>query len=243
MKYKLETIPVWDAVEEKSEACIFCALLEKAEKRYIDYYLGSSVMNPETRVKVNDEGFCPVHYSAMLEAEKPQSMSLIAHTHLMTSQEAILPLLRKLQKPGRGKKTKQQVKTFQSLLKSREQGCLICRGMERTLKRYLFSFVHLWNSDAEFRAAYESSGGICLHHFASLLEMAAESFSGEQRSDFISSMSSDMEQRLNTAVEDVHWMTQKYKFENVDKDWRNCRQAHRRAVHKEIGSVRIRDEG
>ena len=58
VKYQLETIPVWDGISSQSE-CFICDLMEEAQKDSISFYLGSSVMNPETRVKVNATGFCP----------------------------------------------------------------------------------------------------------------------------------------------------------------------------------------
>jgi hypothetical protein len=69
MKYKLETIPVWDALKEDSE-CLLCFLEEKIEDYYLNYYLGSSVMNRETRVKLNQKGFCSDHFRGLLGKNK-----------------------------------------------------------------------------------------------------------------------------------------------------------------------------
>ena len=86
MKYQLETIPVWDAFRADSE-CPFCLLRNKAEQRYLDYYLGNSAMNPETRVELNRTGFCPEHFSMLLKKRSPQHLGLITHTHLQDWRE------------------------------------------------------------------------------------------------------------------------------------------------------------
>ena len=57
-KYQLETIPVWDGIKSGSE-CFICDLMEQAQTDSLEFFLGSSVMNPETRVRVNSTGFCP----------------------------------------------------------------------------------------------------------------------------------------------------------------------------------------
>jgi len=301
MKYKLETIPVWDAVEqqknEMNEArekaarprCFLCRLVEDAEQRYIDYYLGSSVMNPETRVQVNSRGFCPPHYLALTKADKPQALALIAHTHLMETRKTAEPFLRRLQKlgsgsngagnpeftgpeaaekaadadssiagtwisraaslfskfsklSGRSKRKKRLIAAVRSSLKHREEGCLICESMQKTLNRYMFTFIHLWTTDSEFRRAYAESGGICLHHFPQILEMAFEVLSPVKMDAFLASMSADLEKRMDAAVEDVYWMTQLFKHEHAGKEWKQYKQAHARAVQLETGTVRILQE-
>ncbi len=48
MKIQLETIPVWDGLNSGSE-CYICDLMKEAEEDALTFYLGPSVMNPETR--------------------------------------------------------------------------------------------------------------------------------------------------------------------------------------------------
>lgn len=58
MKYRLETIPVWDACTAPSE-CPLCVLARPAGQDYPVFFLGGSVMEPEIRLPVNRTGFCP----------------------------------------------------------------------------------------------------------------------------------------------------------------------------------------
>jgi len=238
MKYKLETIPVWDALQENTE-CLICSLMEKAEKRFIDYYLGSSVMNPETRVKVNSIGFCPKHYADLVLAEKPQPMSLVAHTHLLETMEKLAPVMKKLSGVESSRKSGKHIGEMKRILLERDNGCLICESMKATLNRYAFTLVHLLGNDDEFRSAFSGSKSICLHHLPAVLEMAGDALTRDQQRGFFKEIIASVEKSLEKSVENVHWMTQMYKSENRDKDWNGCQDAHKKAVLREIGKGRI----
>lgn len=242
MKYKLETIPLWDAIEDQGSDCPFCLLMRQKEERTLDYYLGSSVMNPETRVKVNTIGFCPDHYQALSERSKPQALALIAHTHLEQTTSGLSAILSRLSSSRSRRRTSGLIKEMESYLSSRERGCLVCSSMTESLQRYLFTFVHLWDTDRNFLPAIEASNGLCLHHMQPLLKMALEVLDASRAREFFSMIESNMNRWLQSTSEDVHWMTQMYKSENSDKEWNGCEQAHRRAVNREVGRGRIRRE-
>lgn len=87
MKIQLETIPVWDAMKTGSE-CYLCDLKLQSEKDGVAFFLGPSVMNPETRVNVNEHGFCRHHFEKLIEAGKPQGLGLMAETYLETDRKA-----------------------------------------------------------------------------------------------------------------------------------------------------------
>ena len=81
IKYQLETIPVWDGIQSGSE-CFICDLMKEALDDNLRFFLGASVMNPETRVKVNSIGFCPEHTAMLVESGHPNSMAVLWETHL-----------------------------------------------------------------------------------------------------------------------------------------------------------------
>ena len=242
MKYKLETIPVWDALQESGD-CLLCHLMEAAEQRYIEYYLGASVMNPETRVRVNDTGFCPDHYRALANAGKPNSMALIAHTHLEETERRLKADLDALAAGGRAAKTGKLIERIRMTVALRDSGCLICSSKAETLKRYAYTFSHLWYHDNEFRSLFTASKGLCLHHFPAVLAMGREALKPSEVREFYSGMAGKMQHDITATLDDVHWMTQMYKSENRDKDWRGCQNAQLRAVNREIGRCRTAASG
>ncbi|MGM0432049.1 MAG: DUF6062 family protein [Spirochaetota bacterium] len=237
MKYKLETIPVWDAITSDSSICTFCSLLEDAQRRAVNYYLGSSVMNPETRIKVNSQGFCFFHYSMLAEAGKPQGAALIAHSHLLETRKQLQPVLIKLQSAN-SRTVKKQITSLQKLLEAREKGCLICDSIQRTLKRYQYTYIHLWSKEQEFRDAAANSSGVCLHHLRTLLDMALEVLNGSELVQFVSWTAANMERWLLDSEQEVHWLTQLFKSEHSGSDWTGFEQSQTRAISREVGRIR-----
>ena len=53
---KIYMIPVNDAYNEEG-GCPICRLRDKSEMNYLEYYLGPSLMEPDTRKITNKNGF------------------------------------------------------------------------------------------------------------------------------------------------------------------------------------------
>ncbi len=240
MKLELERIPVWDGVRSGSE-CYICDLMGEAERDAIAFYLGSSVMNPETRVRVNESGFCHVHWRRLITANKPQGLSLMADTHLTTTRERLQNSLSDLSRAKGWRATRAAVARFQEQLERREVGCLVCTAMEGRLMRYLFTTAYLWEQEEQFRSALLASKGFCLHHFSLLLERGREAVSKGRYDAFVCEMTRLETENLDRIAADLHWMTQMYKSENRDKEWNGSEDAHRRGVYKMTGRHRVID--
>jgi hypothetical protein len=241
MKYELQTIPVWDALRKEGE-CPICNLMQAAEKDSLDFYTGSSVMNPETRVKVNTTGFCPHHLQLLAESGHPQSLAVMLRSVV---QQRIADLEKPFSaicssKPGRA--TDKAISAFADSVFEHEQGCLICQRMENRLIRYCYTVAVLWDTDVEFRHVLEESKGFCLHHFVRILEISGKALPARTRAEFIHSMAMLEKKGLLHTADDVEWMTQMYKSENDGKDWNGCEDAHIRAAYRMIGKGRIDDE-
>ncbi|MDX9810314.1 MAG: DUF6062 family protein [Sphaerochaetaceae bacterium] len=240
MKYELETIPVWDALQSGDE-CLLCNLMKSSEQDALSYYLGSSVMHPQTRVAVNKTGFCPTHWKALIEKGSPQSLALIAHTYLQETRQALKHTFAGLGAIKEGRRIDQVVRNITQAHENREQHCLVCTQMEKRLKRYAFTIVHLWEKESEFRHSFEHGKGVCLHHMGTLMNMAQEVLAKMQAKAFIVSLVHTVEVNLQRLEEEVLWMTQKYKAENSDKDWNGCEDAQKRTILKLVGEGRLVD--
>ena len=74
---QIYTIPVNEAFEasaaDASCGCAFCALYRKLEENELDLILGASMMEPDVRIKTNDEGFCKTHRSEERRVGKERS--------------------------------------------------------------------------------------------------------------------------------------------------------------------------
>ncbi|MDD2405522.1 MAG: DUF6062 family protein [Sphaerochaetaceae bacterium] len=240
MKYELETIPVWDAIKDDKE-CFLCTLMKQSEQDAVSYYLGSSVMHPETRVSINKTGFCPSHWTMLAQSGAPQSLALIIHTYLGQTKKELEKVFSMLGPTKEGKKTQSVLQKIAQVVRHREEGCLICSQMEKRLLRYTYTTVQLWKDDHDFRLAFETSKGVCLHHMQSLFSMASETLGPLQAKAFSVALTHLTALNLQRLEDDVLWMTQKYKAENIEKSWNGCEDAHKRAVMKLVGESRLID--
>jgi len=244
MKYKLETIPVWDAYKEEGE-CPLCSLSEKAEERYLNFYLGSSVMNPETRVEVNKTGFCPDHYSGLLTKRSNHGLGLMTHTHLEKRMDFLRPFLKKINREAskiagktslaKPKKLGSAIDDLERHLLEHEGKCMICDKIEYTLKRYTFTIVHLWKTDGEFREFFRKSRGFCYHHLPDILQMAREILSPAKLAEFCGEIVLLTEKNNERLEKEILWFTQKFDSQNFDKPWGTSEDAHYRTIQKLTG--------
>jgi len=234
MKIQLETIPVWDAIKTGSE-CYLCDLKTQAEADSVRFYLGPSVMNPETRVKVNKNGFCQHHFGKLIEAGKPQGLGLIAETYLSETRSALGKSMKNLLEAKAGRKTDKAVAIFDEALLSRTPHCLICEQIENRETRYLYTTACLFAQDPDFKQALKQSKGFCLPHYQKLLHISKEALSAEERKEFIQALTEVELSNLERLQGEVVWMTEKYKTENFDKPWNGCEDAQKRVVRKLTG--------
>lgn len=240
IKYKLETIPVWDALE-KNDECFLCSLMKESEKHSVDFYLGSSVMNPETRVMVNEHGFCHHHFQMLSDANKAQGLALICDTYLSQSRDKLKNAFDDLLNAKPGRKTNNSIKRFSQDLIMREKGCLICTQMQKRLDRYIYTIIYMAHNEDDFRNALANSKGFCLHHFNEIINKAIDVLGQKDGANFIKYITEIEIRNLDRIAEDVLWLTQKYKSENKDKPFNGCEDAHKRTVNKMVGKHRIND--
>ncbi|MFA5698793.1 MAG: DUF6062 family protein [Sphaerochaeta sp.] len=240
MKIQLETIPVWDGLHSESE-CYLCDLAEEAQKDALNFYLGPSVMNPETRVKVNKHGFCPTHWNTLVAKKKAQAVALMSDTYLKRTRELTNDDFDHLLQAKNANQAKKAAKHFEETLGKREKGCLICTSIKERLERYLYTTCYLWGEDPEFRKALANGNGFCLHHFNHLLQTAPDVLDKKEIAEFTRSLAETQIKNLDRIADDVYWMTQKYKSENKDKPWGASEDAHKRGVEKMVGTVRVID--
>ncbi|MHC1691565.1 MAG: DUF6062 family protein [Sphaerochaetaceae bacterium] len=238
MEYQLETIPVWDGMHSGGE-CLLCELMKRAEAHAVSYYLGSSVMQSETRVQVNSKGFCPFHWSRLIKAGKPQALALISHTYLQTTREKLEKSIANLETAKAGRKTRTAIDHIIRTVEEREAGCLICDQMATSLKRYAFTVVQLWKQDPEFRTEFGHSKGVCLPHMVELLRISGEVLDAARHKEFSGFLTALVDRNLERLEQEVLWTTQKYKAENQEASWNGCEDAHKRVVRKLIGEGRI----
>lgn len=238
MKYKLETIPVWDAFEKGSE-CPFCLLEREAEERYVDFFLGSSVMAPEMRVQVNAAGFCRSHYPMLFETRKNRhSLGLVTHTRFREAAAGKEKLLTGVLRKAGGTRGAKALQDAAGFFEAEAERCMICDRIGETIGRYLYTAVYLWKKDEEgFRERYAASKGACLRHLPGLLRMAAELLPAALRRAWLEA-TLELERKNDARLEaELLWYTRKFDFQNDGEPWGDSRDALERVIGKLIGRI------
>ena len=181
MRYHIDTIPVWDAVKLEGE-CPLCALRRRNELLDVERCLGASVMEPDTRIKVNDVGFCARHQVLLYEQKNRLGHALMMHTHLKETIKKLGPIMESARAAGSksasasalrrwtGKtEGKADLKAAAEKILSMSRSCVLCESIEENTRRYAYTLLHLYKTDASFRAAF--SGQPCRSSSSTLLSM------------------------------------------------------------------------
>lgn len=244
MRYHIDTIPVWDALKIQGE-CPLCALRRSIEIADVDRFLGGSVMEPDTRVRVNDKGFCQRHHVLLYAQQNRLGHALMTHTHLKETESKMQPILDKAVKDARagagapvvkramGKGGgKEALRDAADKLEKMASSCILCESIEENMQRYAYTFIHLYANDAGFKKAFKESHGLCLKDAALLLRMAADKLGAKDQAEFAEDLKSLMNANMKRVENDLEWFTLKFDYRNADKPWNNSRDALERAVTK-----------
>ena len=81
--YMIPVNEAFDASAEKPECgCPLCKLYLKLQEDELDIILGASMMEPDIRIKTNEQGFCLTHYNMMLGRRRMLGLGLMMESHL-----------------------------------------------------------------------------------------------------------------------------------------------------------------
>ena len=244
MKYHIDTIPVWDAMKLDGE-CLLCALSRRTETGEADRYLGASVMEPDTRIQVNDLGFCRRHHSMLYAMSNRLGHALMLESHTAVTRERMKKSADALEraadayaKAPLGKLTKSGQQAAAAMRNeaealSRMAGtCIMCRSIEENMARYLHTFFHLYRNDTEFRQRFLASKGVCLPHYADLIRTAADDLSPKECAEFIHELNRLENRNMDRMQEDISWFIRKFDYRFQNEPWKNSQDAVPRTVNK-----------
>lgn len=233
MKYHLETIPVWEAMEQDN-GCPLCMLRQRCESMEIDRSLGGSVMEPDARIRINETGICSSHHQQLFEMKNRLGHALLTDSHCKELLKALdgLDRLIPAEKKGFFSPKGDSLSDLASALEKLSSTCVICEDIEAHMQRYLYTFVHLWKNDSAFRSKWQSSKGVCLPHAAALLHAAQKHLSRSLHADFAQELLQLIRQNLSQDEKDLEWFTLKFDYRNQNKPWGNSRNALERTINR-----------
>ena len=221
---KIYMIPVNDAYSEHS-GCPICRLRDKAENNYLEYYLGPSLMEPDTRKITNKTGFCPVHMGKLNKAVTNRlGLGLVMHTHLKDFDEDLNPKLKAAIPAkaglikGRSSEYKQKLNSVADLIEKRINLCPICDNLNDAMGHYVEVICWMFSHDKDFKEKFLNAEFHCLPHTVLLLRQAAK-LSQNEASEFVEALYVNNKDTFDSLISDVEYFTLKFDYRNTDKPW------------------------
>ena len=221
---QIYTIPVNEAFEKVGESpecgCPFCVLYKKLQNDEIDIILGASMMEPDIRIKTNEQGFCLNHYNMMLRRKRMLGMGLILESHLAEVEKSVDgPTLL-------GSKAQASVAALSKL----EDDCYVCSRIDRNLSAMLATAVYLWETDYEFRKRFAKAPYFCLPHYRRMIDYASKKMNKRIFKEFYSEAHGIEKNYVSTLKSDVSWFCKKFDYNYDAEPWYNSKDSVQRSV-------------
>ena len=227
---QIYTIPVneaFDKVAEKPECgCPFCVLYKKLQEDELDIILGASMMEPDIRIKTNEQGFCISHYNIMLRRKRMLGMGLILESHIESVKKRLSP------KPILGSKVTAAV----NLLGELEDDCYVCKRIKKNLDAMLSTAVYLYEVDPDFKEKFAKSPYFCLPHYRAMVEYASKKMNKRIFPDFYDAAHEIQTKYLDSLGSDVSWFCKKFDYRYDEEPWYNSKDSVQRTIKFLCGS-------
>jgi hypothetical protein len=190
MKESIYTIPISEVFEPK-QGCPLCALAVILEERWVQYITGAAMMEPDVRVRTNEEGFCARHLTAMLGQRNRLSVALILQTRL----QYLLDHAGETPEGAGGLFAKKKSAPV-------EASCFVCDRVERELARLADNIVTVLGREESFRALYREQEFLCAPHY-SALAAASVKLRGQLGREFLADTAVLLRRGLEPAKADI----------------------------------------
>lgn len=221
---QIYTIPVneaFDLVSEKPECgCPLCVLFRKLQDDELDIILGASMMEPDIRIKTNEQGFCRQHFVMMNKRSKALPLALMMESHLAEVKKKMAgPVVL-------GNKRAAALGALDKL----EDDCYICSRIERNLSAMISTVVYLWGGDYSFREKFSKAPYFCLPHYRAMMDYASKKMSKREFAEMYDAAYAIQERYLDTLSGDVSWFCKKFDYRYDEEPWYNSKDSVKRAI-------------
>ncbi len=221
---QIYSIPVNEAFDKSAAdpacGCPICTLYKKLQEDELDIILGASMMEPDIRIKTNEQGFCLTHYNMMLGRRRMLGMGLILESHLAE-------VKKKLDGPViLGDKKKAALAALDKL----ECDCYVCARIEKNLSAMIATVCYLFETDTEFRKKFSRQPWFCMPHYRAMLDYGSKKMNKRNYSELYSAAYGIQSAYLDALTGDVSWFCKKFDYRYDEEPWYNSKDSVKRAV-------------
>ena len=232
---QIYTIPVNEAFDEvnlKRECgCPFCVLYRKLQNDEIDIILGASMMEPDIRMKTNEQGFCITHYNIMLRRKRMLGMGLMLESHLAEVEKKIDgPTLL-------GNRAQASISAIEKL----NSDCYVCSRINKNLSAMISTAVYLFETDPNFLPKFKGAPYFCLPHYKTMLEYASKKMSKKAFKELYRTAHEIQQGYVKSLQSDVSWFCKKFDYRYDEEPWYNSKDSVQRSIKFLSGELGIDD--
>ena len=224
---QIYTIPVNEAFDASAAdstcGCPMCALYRKLEENELELILGASMMEPDVRIKTNEQGFCRTHYDMMFTRKNRLGMALTLESHLA---ELSGELSKGLIGTVIGRPDQKPAKRIAAL----EKSCYVCGRIDFHFQHMAETVALLFGTDENFVEKMKKQPYFCLPHYRLLLEKAAARLGKKALADFADVTERVVKGYMETLLGDVSWFCKKFDYRYENEPWKNSKDSVERAI-------------
>ena len=212
MKERIYSIPLTEALEEGC-GCVLCTLEKRLEEQAVEYFLGPSMMEPDSREITNEKGFCRSHIKMLFDKKNRLSLALMLETHVKELEKSMsVP-----KKSGMFSKEKPE-DAFSEKIYKKVRSCALCDKLSSQLSDAAGNFAYLWGAEEDFRRMFENSNGLCLEHAALAAQKCVGEVHGKKKEEFLAMLAENQKKQLENLYENLHNFTLSFDYRNAGKE-------------------------
>ena len=211
MKERIYTIPITDALNDNC-GCILCTIEKKLEDDAITYFLGPSLMEPDSREDTNKNGFCRRHIHMLSCGKNTLGLALMLQTHI----EELSKKFALKEKKGLFSK-KSDINATSSDIYSAVKSCSVCNKLNSQMQIAAQNLVYLIGNEKDFAEKFFKDGFLCAEHFSLALSVCEKEL-GEKRGGSVAKKLCAFEmQALNELKDDLYSFTNSFDYRNSNQ--------------------------
>ena len=234
MKEQLYSIPVNDAFAADCE-CPVCQMYHKLETDSVEYTMGPSYMEDDTRALTDAKGFCGKHIKMVYDQDNRLGMAWVMKTHF----DKTINDIKKVIPSGPAKLIKKGI-SDSPLIKyivNLDNSCFVCDRINNFFDQYVDTIFFLWKKDDEFKEKFKSAKGFCTPHYSLLLKKAAAHLKGDDLESFVGIINDMYITNMERVRDDLAWFINKFDYKYQNEPWYNAKDSVIRSLVKANGVI------
>lgn len=234
MKEKLYSIPVNDAFTADCE-CPICLMRKKLEDDAVDYTMGPSYMEDDTRALTDTSGFCEKHIRMVYNKDNRLGMAWVMKTHY----DKTIRDVKKIMPQGPAKMLKKGAAASPVIqyLDKLNSSCFVCDRINQFFDRYVDTIFYLWKSDPDFKDKFKNCKGFCSEHYSLIIKKCSDYLKGTELEEFVELTNNLYITNMERVRDDLMWFINKFDYKYKDEPWYNAKDSVLRSMIKTNGVI------